>query len=167
MSTSQPTAPDPTKPPVSLTILHHSKLYGILLFLYALLQLAIWRYDTSLAVTPAGNSAPLSTVAGERLRVFMPVEYSHRRQCSMLMSRYFLDSTGTYFDLMATRFISSTGLIEMERASPSELRFVVSLPSEASSGDGVVVTQISSMCNPLQIVWPTDIDIRTHVRVTK
>jgi hypothetical protein len=142
-----------------------SKLYLFLLILYAVSQLFIWGYDSSRAVSPVGKPTPVEARIGDKIRVVVPVDYGNRRHCEMLWSRYFLDSTGTYFDLMATRYVSSFGLTEMERASPIELRFVIRVPEEAEDGDGLIVTQISSMCNPLQVVWPVDIDIRTPIRV--
>ena len=142
-----------------------SKTYVLMFALSAVVQLFVWRYDTTLAVSTAGNSAPVEVSSNTRVKIAIPVIFNSTRQCSMLISRYFLDSNGTYFDLMATRFVSATGLIEIERASPTSLRFVVTIPAEAAAGSGVIVTQVSSMCNPLQIVWPTDIDIRTRVRV--
>ena len=125
-----------------------------------LVQIVLWTYDTSLAVSPASNSAPIEASRGAKIPINAPIRFSSTRQCSMLISRYILDSNGAYFDLMATRFVSSTGLIEIERASPMNLRFVAAIPQEAALGKGFLVTQVSSMCNPLQIVWPADIDIQ-------
>lgn len=143
-----------------------SKLYLVVFATYVICQLGYWLNDSALALSPVGRPDAVVAAGGSRVLVVVPVDFSKRRNCDMLMSRYFLDSSGTYFDIMATRYISQHGLEEMVRASPRDLRFVVQLPSESAISNGDIVTQISSMCNPLQGVWPVSVDIRTPVRIS-
>ena len=81
------------------------------------------------------------------------------------MSRYLIDSKGTYYDLMATRFMSEEGLRNIAKDNPQHSNFSFEVPKNVAPGIATVVTQLAYMCNPLQAIWPLDFDMRTEITI--
>jgi hypothetical protein len=76
-----------------------------------------------------------------------------------------LDSEGTYYDLMATRFLSEDSLTQLAEGTPYHAEFSFTVPSNAVPGPATVVTQLAYMCNPLQAIWPLDFALKTKITI--
>jgi hypothetical protein len=81
------------------------------------------------------------------------------RDCSVVLSRSFLDSRGQRFDNITARtHISADTLDALENATPGRMAPVVKMPCGAAEGPGIVITPRDYSCNRVQAwLWPIDV----------
>lgn len=144
-----------------------TRAYLFLFLCYLLGHLAWWKFDSYIPFKVIGPAEYTTTYPGASTTIIVPVERDFTKPCSVLFSRYLHDSAGTYYDLMATRFISAKGIFDLGQMNPGEVKFSVKIPPEAAPGPAVVVTQLAYMCNPVQNIWPMDYDMRTPITIGK
>lgn len=148
-------------------ILSSTKFYGILLVTYVIAQLGYWYFDTSVPIVVLRELAVQIAAPGEIIKVAIPIKASKHTGCSILVSRYVLDSEGQTVDVMATRFISERGLDRIFKKSPNAWKFPVKIPTEIEEGEALIITQHAYICNPLNYIWPIDQDIVIRVIIKK
>ena len=132
---------------------------------YILLQLGLWYFDDAAPISVINTKEVVKAVRGKPVRVIIPIIRTEGKKCSLLLSRYFEDSQGTYHDIMATRFASANARNVRSKTNPNELDFSVTIPEEAAVGQGFLMTQHSYMCNPVQYIWPIDFLIATPLDI--
>jgi len=137
--------------------------YLIIFLTYIFLQLSVWIFDSKPPLVVTGPAEHNLATPGELVKLKVPV--IRERFCSVLMSRYLVDSQGTYYDLMATRFMSAEGLEQIALINPHHAEFSFEVPLNTAPGPAAVVTQLAYMCNPLQAIWPLDLDMRTKIDI--
>lgn len=136
-----------------------------LLIFYLFAQLGYWWFDRNPPIKITGIQKTTRAIIGEEVKIEIPVKRDIKRNCSVLFSRYLIDSNGTYYDIMATRFLSYDGWVNMNRVNPDSIKFATEIPRKASLGPAILITQNAYMCNPLQYIWPIDVDIKTELEI--
>lgn len=144
-----------------------SKVYLLIFGLYILGHLGFWFFDSYVPFRVTGEVTQTQAIPGKEVKLSIPVERDLDKKCSVLFSRYMYDSKGTYYDIMATRFISYKGLLELDKINPNRVQFSFTVPEEAALGPAIVITQLAYMCNPLQSIWPMDYDMKVIVNIEK
>jgi hypothetical protein len=142
-----------------------TKIYSFLFLVYLTGQLAFWYTDTRVPFRVTGEAVYTAAIPGETVKVEVPAKRDAHANCSVLFSRYMYDSNGTYYDLMATRFLSAQGIHLLDKINPNHVKFAFKIPEEATPGKALVVTQLSYMCNPLNYIWPIDYDMKITIEV--
>jgi len=140
-----------------------SRHYLLVFVLYIFTQLGVWALDNKAPLVITGPATYTQAIPGVEVKIKVPLV--RERFCSFLMSRYLIDSKGTYYDLMATRFMSEEGLRNIAKDNPTHSNFSFEVPKNAALGPATVVTQLAYMCNPLQAIWPLDFDMRTQIYI--
>jgi len=140
-----------------------SRHYLLIFVLYIFTQLGVWALDNKPPLVITGPATYTQAKAGTEVKVKVPI--IRERFCSFLMSRYLIDSKGTYYDLMATRFMSEEGLRNIAKDNPNHADFSFEVPKNVVPGTATIVTQLAYMCNPLQAIWPLDFDMRTQIDI--
>ena len=142
-----------------------SKVYLFIFFCYLIGHLGFWFFDSYVPFRVTGEPTYTEATPGKDVKLSIPVERDLEKKCSVLFSRYMYDSKGTYYDLMATRFISYKGLVELDKINPDTVKFSFTVPPSAAPGPAIVITQLAYMCNPLQAIWPMDYDMKVTVNI--
>ena len=140
-----------------------TKVYLYVFISYIVLQLGVWLLDNKDPLIVTGPAQQAVAVAGSEMKLKVPV--IRQRLCNVLISRYMLDNAGTYYDLMATRFLSEEGLTHLAEGTPNHVEFSFHVPDNAVPGPATVVTQLAYMCNPLQAIWPLDFAMQTKITI--
>ena len=144
-----------------------TKLYLFILLSYIFLHLGYWYFDKYIPFGTAGETTQTVAVPGKEVKVYIPAWRDLSKRCDVLFSRYMYDSGGTYYDIMATRFMSYEGLKELHRITPNSVKFAFNVPAGAAPGQATVITQLSYMCNPLQYIWPMDYAVKITINIEK
>lgn len=139
--------------------------YLAVLATYIIGQLGVWRLDNAVPIEVTGPIAEMTVRAGDTLKVVVPIIRTSTRECGLLYSRYLEDSAGTYHDIMATRFAAPKARAARAGRNPHELNFSIRIPENSAPGYALIVTQHAYMCNPLQSIWPIDLEIIVKVLV--
>jgi len=140
-----------------------TKAYLYVFISYVVLQLGVWLLDNKAPLVVTGPPQYSQAKPGSLVKLKVPVV--RERYCSVLISRYLLDNNGTYYDLMATRFLSEDSLIQLAEGTPNHVEFSFEVPSNIALGPATVVTQLAYMCNPLQAIWPLDFAMQTKITI--
>jgi hypothetical protein len=140
-----------------------TKVYLYIFVSYIILQLGVWLLDNKIPLEVNGPAQYEHAVPGAQVKLKVPV--TRTRYCNVLISRYMLDSEGTYYDLMATRFLSEDSLTQLAEGTPYHAEFSFTVPPNAVPGPATVVTQLAYMCNPLQAIWPLDFALKTKITI--
>ena len=140
-----------------------TKAYLYIFISYIIIQLGVWLLDNKDPLVVTGPAQYERAVPGAHVKIKVPV--TRTRYCNVLISRYMLDSEGTYYDLMATRFLSEDSLTQLAEGTPYHAEFSFAVPSNVVPGPATVVTQLAYMCNPLQAIWPLDFALKTKITI--
>lgn len=104
--------------------------------------------------------------AGESTVIRATVHRDLDRRCSVMISRMFIDSTGTRFDLTeGAQFMNARALEEYSRRSPNMLNVSVAVPKSAALGTANVMTVLDYECNPVQQVYPIPMVVNFDLEV--
>lgn len=139
--------------------------YLTVLATYVIGHLGFWRLDDAVPIEITGPTAEVRAKAGESVKIVIPISRTSSRECGLLYSRYLEDAAGTYHDIMATRFAAPKARAARADHNPNELNFSVKIPENAVPGHALLVTQHAYMCNPLQSIWPIDLEITVKVLI--
>lgn len=142
-----------------------SKTYLFIFSLFIVAQLTMWKLDSRVPFKMTGPPIYTHAVSGEPVKVTIPIKQDLTRDCSLLFSRYMFDSEGTRLDLQATRFVSATGIILLDKTTPNSIQISLDIPKQTAPGIATIVTQLAYMCNPLQYIWPVDHDMIFTIKV--
>lgn len=137
----------------------------LVLFSYITVQIGLWHLDNTPPTQVIGPQPVIVAHPGQLVKVEIPVVRDLSRPCSLLFSRYMVDNSGVYYDIMATRFLSHQGWVDIEKAAPHEIKFSMDVPKNIPLGKAVVTTQKAFMCNPLQYIWPLDVEIKVTLQI--
>ena len=140
-----------------------TRVYLYVFITYIVLQLGVWLYDNKPPLVVTGPAQYTQATPGVLIKLKVPVV--RHRYCNVLISRYMLDSQGTYYDLMATRFLSEDSLVQLANGTPNHIEFSFEIPRNIALGPATVVTQLAYMCNPLQAIWPLDLAMQSKITI--
>lgn len=82
------------------------------------------------------------------------------RDCSIVASRYMIDSHGTRHEIMGLTTMTPEALRKMDAMAPGEVHMALRIPDYVPSGRAQMVTALAYSCNPLQdIVRPVNVEM--------
>lgn len=61
-------------------------------------------------------------------------------------------------DVSSEQVVNSEGLKDMREKMGGFVRITVDIPKDAAPGAAVLYTNISYVCNPLQNIWPIEVN---------
>lgn len=78
------------------------------------------------------------------------------RQCKAELSRIVIDSSGTRFDLITSRY-SAASIAAIEKRTPGILKTTFQVPTSAATGVATVIGDASYECNRAHGLWPISV----------
>lgn len=133
----------------------HKRFAWILAALLPLIWGTYWVFDRSPPFRIEGTPTLQPTRAGEELLIHMKMTREMDRRCSAVITRYFVDSTGTRRG-MSFETLNFEGLQKREAISSTELKLALPTPRSLPSGPTQLFTDASYTCatNPLTYLAP-------------
>ena len=131
----------------------------IVLVFGTLIQLVAWWFDTESPFKLLSYTAP-AVHAGGVLEVDGKVVRDLNRNCSLVGSRYIIDSAGTRYDIGMASIMTPDAIRSMDAIAPGELHQKFLLPYYIAPGKAVITTTMQYSCNPLQeILHPISVEM--------
>ena len=149
------------------TALQKSKWLWRAILIACLIQVAFWAFDRSppfKLISYTSTSAP----PGKSVLLTAKVRRDLSRECSVVFSRHFFDSSGARYDLVAGQYMSAYALRLMDQLTPGELRLRDDLPESVTPGLAHLFTNLEYSCNKFhRLVWPIEVTMELDFIVDK
>ena len=79
------------------------------------------------------------------------------RRCDVSFSRFFIDKSGTRWEVTPMTYVSAKGLQSFDTASKDRLRLPINIQPGASVGPAKFIVTLAYTCNVLHNIWPIDV----------
>ena len=125
----------------------------------AIVQVAVWWFDTKPPFQLLSYTAS-PVRPGETLKIDGKVRRDLGRGCSLMGSRYIMDSTGTRYDMGSSALMTPSALSTMDAMSPGEIHQKFVIPLSIAPGKAVITTTMRYTCNPVhEMVKPIPVEM--------
>ena len=139
--------------------------FGTAMFFLAAGQVIVWAMDRTPPFVVIDHSAK-AALQGETATVTARVRRALTRSCSLTYSRTFIDSKGSVYDLSeGVRLLTAQALVELDKRSPDQITFKVTVPKTAAPGPGSVFTAMEYTCNPIHQLYPIPVVMISKVDI--
>lgn len=131
----------------------------------ALAQLGWWALDRH----PPFELLKINTVEVHQnvVRFNLNVRRDLERGCSVEFGRHLIDADGFRHDTSVGQIMDAPALAEMDRRMGGKLLLSMDLPAGFVRGPATMVTVLKYSCNPLQTLWPIQVQMTVPFEVPR
>ena len=102
---------------------------------------------------------------GETAAIVAEVKRDLRRACSVKFSRFFVDSSGTRWEVTPLTTVTAQGLKVFDKASASKLQIPIHIPTGAAPGKATLIIPLAYRCNVVHEWFPIDLALSYEFEV--